>query len=164
MGLLLAWLRQAMEAGADGDLGVAVRQAVLPLSRLLALCCRDEESAVAVGLLGGHLLIKRLMGLAENFPYQDDEEDEVAAAAEEAAECAAEVASRCSVVRGGFPLRCELSCGWSVSWAGGWHLRTHPILEPTPPPATRQDDRPLRDVDARGAAATAAHGFLHHCR
>ncbi len=113
VGLLLARLREAMAASAS------IRPTgVLPWCRLLGLCCRDEESAVALGLLGGHPWVKRLMGVAaalgdpDDTPEGEEEKEKKkkkkkkeAEAAETVAECAAEIASRCSLVRGGFPMR-----------------------------------------------------------
>lgn len=74
---------------------------LLPWCRLLALCCRDEESAVALGLMGGHPSVKRLLEIEIEGARDGDEEE----AAEAVVECAAGIASRCSLVRGGFPLR-----------------------------------------------------------
>lgn len=91
-----------LERGGVGLLHARLKEAgarfsgLLPWCRLLALCCRDEESAVALGLLGGHRWLLDMEGA------HDEEEEE---AAEAVVECAAEIAGRCSVVRGGFPLR-----------------------------------------------------------
>jgi hypothetical protein len=91
VGLLLARLRTKAAASPSH---------LLPWCRLLSLCCRDEESAVALGLLGGHPVVKRLMDIEAALGDAGWQEVEV-----EAAECAAEIASRCSLVRGGFPVR-----------------------------------------------------------
>lgn len=94
---LLARLKVAAERGETRP------SRLLPWCRLLRRCCADEESAVALGLLGGHGVVKRLMGWEVDGEEVGKEEMD---AAEAVVECAAEIASRCSLVRGGFPLRC----------------------------------------------------------
>lgn len=104
VGRLLARLKAAA-----AERGGTWPSRLLPWCRLLRQCCADEESAVALGLLGGHGVVKELMGW-EADGGEGGEEEEMDAA-EAVVGCAAEIASRCSLVRGGFPLRCVCTCG-----------------------------------------------------
>lgn len=137
VGRLLARLKVA--AAERGDIRPS---RLLPWCRLLRRCCADEESAVAVGLLGGHGVIKRLMG----WEVDGEEGEEEMDGAEAVVECAAEIASRCSLVRGGFPLKCVCTCVWLV-WTALDLTFYDSLTSMTPRIQHPQNAGPLRGLD-----------------
>jgi len=90
-------------------LDVPLPASLLSLACLLLLCCQDTESAVAVGLLGLHPWLQRVLALDNQ--EEDGEKDEAVGTLRE---CAEKIASRCARVRGGFPLRTLALCSDSA--------------------------------------------------
>lgn len=81
-----------------------IPETFLSLVNILVICCRDEECAVALGLLGGHAWIQKVLA-HEN--KGEEEDDEAWGTLKTYAEM---IANHCARVRGGFPLRTLALC------------------------------------------------------